>query len=112
MVVEGGGVDGGQGEGVESEGGEEGEGCRAGQQVEGGVVDEFGGVWVAVVWVGGIEGDGVVWWGVVWVLWDGEVRGWDVHGEFGKGGTEVWVGWDTARVGAEGEGCVVAGYVL
>lgn len=59
--------------------------------MEGSVVDEFGGVGVAVR-VGR----------VVWVFGRCEFGGWDGDGEGGEGGAEVGVVGDGAGVGGEG----------
>lgn len=77
MVVVSGGVEVGDCDGGVGEGGEQGECCGGGDEVECSVVDELGGVGVAVVVVVG--------WVSVWVVGRGQFGGWDGDGEGGEG---------------------------
>ena len=81
--------------------GEEGECGGGGDEVEGGVVDEFGGVGVAVVVVSVV-------WVPVWVFGRLEFWGWHVDGEGGEGFAEVGEVGDCVGVGGEGYGCIEA----
>lgn len=102
MVVVGRGIDVGDLHDGARQGGEHGEGCGGGEEVEGGVVDEGWAVWVAV----GVVGVGV---GVpVGVLGRGEFGGGDGDGEGGEGLAEGGLVGDGAGVGGEGDGCVEA----
>ena len=92
---------------------EECECCGGGEDVEGGIVDEFGVARIFGVGFGGVEGLFAI--AVVVVVrvprWGEAGRG-NVDGEARKLTTKGRLKGDTPRVAAEGKTCIVAGYIL